>query len=387
MTFALAASGNSEAAGPSGPGAKSGDTGKETTAARSEESAAITVTDALGRTVALPREPDHIICSGPGSLRLVVYLQAEEKVAAVDDMELRRPEFDARPYALANPQFKSLPLFGEFRGHDNPELIVTLDPQPDVVLKTYPAMGHDPVELEKKTGIPVVSLNYGNFSGYREQLYQTLRTLGVVLGKEERAEEVITYFEETIADLNNRTEDIPISERPDCFIGGIAYKGPHGFQSTEPTYPPFLFTNANNVAYDPEKAIDELQQADVAKEKIIAWDPEILFVDCATIQSDPQANAIYELAHDPAYSELTAVREGKIYGVLPYNWYTQNFGSILADAYYVGTILYPDRFTDIDPREKADEIYSFLVGEKVFDKMNESFNNLVFTRIDLTALY
>jgi len=346
-------------------------------------SGTVTVTDALGRDLAVPGKPEHVICSGAGCLRLLTYLRAQDRVVAVDDMEGRRPKFDARPYALANPRFKELPVFGQFRGHDTPELIVALDPQPRVIFKTFSSMGTDPVELENKTGIPVVTLSYGDLFGYRGDFYASLRTMARVMGREERAEEVIAFFEETIADLDERTANVPDEDRKTCFVGGIAYRGPHGFQSTEPTYPPFMFVNADNVAYDPDKGIEDLQHADVAKEKIVAWDPDVLFVDVSTLQSDPRSGALYELENDPAYTGLSAVIAGEVYGVLPYNWYTKNYGSILADAYFVGKVLYPERFADVDPADKADEIYRFLVGEAVFDRLNEAFQGLAFERIPL----
>ncbi|MBN1834426.1 MAG: iron ABC transporter substrate-binding protein [Spirochaetales bacterium] len=347
------------------------------------EREALVVVDALGREIRLPQSPERVICSGPGCLRLLTYLQAQGLAVAVDDMEGRRPMFDARPYALANPQFKELPLFGEFRGHDNPELIVALDPRPELIFKTFPSMGTDPMELERKTGIPVLTLEYGDLFGRKEDFHRALRTMAEVLGRSERAEEVIAYIDGAVADLQARTSGIPEGEKRSCYVGGIASRGPHGFQSTEPAYPPFLFVNAANVAYDPEKSPKELEHADMAKEQIVAWDPEVLFVDVSTIQADPQANAMYELRNDPAYRGLRAVKSGEVYGVLPYNWYTVNFGSILADAYFVGKVLYPERFADVDPAAKADEIYTFLVGGPVFQELNEAFQGLVFERIPL----
>ncbi len=80
-----------------------------------------TITDAAGRTVSIPDSVNRVICSGPGCLRLLTYLQAEDRAVAVDDIETRRGSFDARPYALVHPEFKSMPIFGEFRGHDNPD--------------------------------------------------------------------------------------------------------------------------------------------------------------------------------------------------------------------------------------------------------------------------
>jgi len=183
-----------------------------------------TVIDGAGRTIQIPAVVERVICSGPGSLRLLTYLQAEDKIVAVDDMEKQRPNFDARPYALAHQQFKKYPIFGEFRGYDHPELILSLDPLPQVILKTFPGMGHDPVELQNKTGIPVVIVRYGELAGDRDVLYDSLRLIGEIVDRRERAEMVISFFEAKIADLQGRTGGIPSEKRPTCFVGGIALK-------------------------------------------------------------------------------------------------------------------------------------------------------------------
>ena len=344
---------------------------------------AVTVTDGLGREVTVPFDPDHVICSGPGCLRLLTYLQAQDRVVAVDDMEGRRPQFDARPYALANPALRELPVFGEFRGHDNPELIVALEPQPQLIFKTYASMGMDPEELEEKTGIPVVVLNYGNLTSGREDLYNSLRTMAEVMDRTDRADDVMAFIDSTIEDLESRTGDILQDERPNCYVGGIAYRGPHGLQSTEPAYPPFVFSNTSHVALLEDVVFEAQEHADVAKEQIVAWDPDCIFIDLSTLQSDPEASALYQLRTDPAYAELQAVENGNVYGLMPYNWYTKNFGSILADAYFVGKTLYPERFQDIDPAMKANEIYNYLVGQGVFGQLKASFGGLVFERISI----
>ncbi len=340
-----------------------------------------TIVDALGRDVDVPDTVECVICSGSGCLRLLAYLQAQDLAVAVDDIESKQNRFDSRPYALANPQFKNLPIFGQFRGQDNPELILTLDPQPQLIFKTYATMGHDPVELHAKTGIPVIVLDAGNLGSQRGNFYATLRLMGEVLGRTERAEALVAYFDATIADLLARTSGIPEAQRPSVYLGGVAYKGPHGFQSTEPAYPPFLFVHARNLAREEGGAGKDLSNTDVAKERIVAWNPDHLFLDLSTLQMGESAGGLHELRTDPAYATLSAVQEGRVYGVLPYNWYSQNFESILANAYYVGKILYPDRFSDIDPKAKADEIYSFVVGKAVFGEMNRTFSDLAFIRV------
>ena len=335
----------------------------------------ITITDALGRSVTVPKAPDRVVCSGAGTLRYLTYLQAEDTIVGVDDIEKEETQFDARPYALANPQFREYPLIGEFRGNDDPEKIVACDPQ--VIFKMDVTSAADADQLSSKTGTPVVALAYGDLGVYRDDMYQALTIMGKVMGKEDRAAEVIAFFDAEIADLNTRTEGVGEADKLSTYVGGIAYRGPHGYQSTEPTYPPFTFVNAMNVA-----AEAGTEHADVAKEKIVEWDPDVLFVDLSTIQTTP--NAIDELRDDPAYQSLAAVQAGEVYGVLPYNWYTKNHGSVIADAYYVGKVLYPEQFEDIDPAVKADEIYTFLVGEPVFDEMNEAFDSMTFQKIALS---
>ena len=339
-----------------------------------------TVTDGLGRQVEIPDKVERVICSGPGCLRLLVYLQARDTAVGVDDIEKKSSIFDARPYALANPRFRELPLIGEFRGNDNPELIATLDPRPQVMFKTFIGAAQDPSELEGKIGMPVVVLNYGDLGARRQDLDQSLLLMGQVLGREQRAREVISFMDSLVADLRQRTADSPEIAQTICYVGGVALKGPHGFQSTEPGYPPFTFVGARNVAawQGPGKAPGVTT---VAKEKILEWNPSVLFVDLSTLQLGDKAGGLHELRTDPAYQALDSVRQGRVYGLLPYNWYNVNFGSVLANAYYVGSVLAPDRFRDIDPAAKADEIYEFLVGARVFAEMDQAFGSLVYQKI------
>jgi len=345
---------------------------------------AITITDGFGRSVAVPSPPESVVCSGSGCLRYLVYLQSQDLVVGVDDQEKKDQPMEGRPYALAyGAQFKDLPLIGEFRGKDDPEKILGIGPE--VVFKTgatgtaYGTSGPEADKLQERTGIPVVAFPYGSLRNDAEkaEMYAGLRTMGEVLGKQERAEEVIAYTEATIADLEARTADIPESEQKTVYIGGVSSAGAHGIISTEPAYPPFLWVNAKNAAAGLGTA-----HADVAKEALVDWDPEYIFVDLGTTQLENDG-AIGELKSDPALQGLSAAKEGRVYGVLPYNFYSVNYETILADAYFIGKTLYPNRFAEIDPEEKADEIYTFFVGKPVFDEHNNEYRNLGFQEIPL----
>lgn len=346
-----------------------------------ESAELITLTDGFGREVTIPENAERVVCSGAGCLRYLVYLQAEDYVVGVDSMEIKKNEIEGRPYVLANPQLKDHPLIGEAKGKDDPEKIIELNPQ--VILKSSTigqASAPTAAEadaLQDKTGIPVVSFPYGSLNNEEQkaEIYSSLRIMGEAVGKQERAEEVIAYIEATMKDLENRTADIPESERKTVYIGGVSMSGAHGIISTEPAYPPFLWVNAKNAA-----AGMGTDHADIAKEALVDWDPEYIFIDVGTLQLGNEG-AIGELKNDTSLAGLSAVKNGRVYGVIPYNFYSTNYESVLANAYFVGKVLYPDRFEDIDPEAKADEIYTFFVGKPVFSDLNGQYSNLGFKQI------
>lgn len=127
------------------------------------------------------------------------------------------------------------------------------------------------------------------------------------------------------------------------------------------------------------------ENAIVAKEQIVAWDPGPLFVDLATLTA-AGGGAIVELSTDPSYNAMTAVQKGEVYAVLPHTSMGANYETILADAYYIGKLLYPEQFADIDPAVKADEIYRFVVGEPIFEQLNANVQNLAFTKLEIPLL-
>lgn len=319
------------------------------------EAEMITVQDSLGRNVEVPKDPESVICSGAGGLRYLTYLQAEDRIVAVDSSEHKVSV--GKAYAVVNSYFESYPMFG--KNGENLETILNLDPQPQVIFTMYTTNGYDPDEMQDKTGIPVIALKEGDMVNNREDMYQILRIMGEVMDKEERAEEVISFFDSNIAELNERTENIPDEEKITCYAGGVGSSSAYDFLRTDSNYPALYFINANNVAYNPENMSVEK----ISKESILVWDPEIVFVELRPSMFDGENYAPYQLEHDEAYSQLQAVQNENVYGMLPYKFYSHNPDTALVNAYFAGTILFPEQFEDITVEDKAAEIYGFLVCE------------------------
>ena len=340
----------------------------------------ITVTDAFGREVSIPENPEKIAVVGSGSMRYFVYLGIDlDDVCAVDyqDSKLNKQTFNLRPYSLANPEILEIPEVGAAKGVvDNEKLLMS---GAEILFMGGASSSNAEVanEIQEKTGIPVVMFYTGNYVTDAEKIQDTLLMLGEILDKEQRAKDLIAYFDAVEADLKKRVAGLSAGES--VYIGGVAYNGYHGLDGTDPTYYPFAVLNIKNAAGE-VSSVSQTGYAQISKEKLLEWDPDFIIVDLSTIQA-AEGGALVELKNDPSYRELTAVKNSMVYTVNPHTSMNVNHETTLANAYFIGKLLYPEQFEDIDPVKKADEIYTFVVGEPVFDLLSANVDNLSYQRV------
>lgn len=332
----------------------------------------VVVTDLVGREVSVKVPAQRIVAIGPGSLRLVAYANGTDRVVGIEDMEKKQPT--GRPYMLAYPELKDLPTIGQGGADSVPDEETLLSVKPDVIFASYMVDKAKAENLQAKTGIPVVVLSYGALATFNEEdIYSSLDLVGKVIGTQSRTEEVISYLKNSKADLAERTKGIADSDKPRVYVGALGMKGTQGIESTQAKYPPFVNIGALNVADETGKTGSLM----IEREKLLSWDPDILFIDeggFSKVLADAQKNPAF-------YQSLSAVKNGQVYGQIPYNFYTTNLDTALADAYYAGKVIFPDKFQDIDPIKKSDEIYSFLLGKPVYEQMAKDYGG--FKKLDL----
>lgn len=326
------------------------------------------ITDLVGRKVTVPVDPQRIVCLGPGCLRLVTYLKGLDKVVGVEKMERRS---GGRPYYLAHKKtIDGLPVVspgGPAAINKKPDLEAILKVGPQVVFVTYMKAGLAN-QVQALLNLPVVVLTYGRLGAFDPAIYKSLRLVGRVLNRTDRAESVISYIEAGRADLLARVKNLGSAERPRAYVGGIGFKGSHGIESTDTLYLPFAWLKVDNAAADPSKPGHLMMD----KEKLLALQPATIFIDAGGLQlvkDDYGKKKAY-------YQALKAFNQGRVKILFPFNWYATNIGTALADAYAIGAVLWPDRFKDIDPAAKADAIYTELVGRPVYRGMVELYGPL-----------
>ena len=327
--------------------------GTVTVSAETEETR--TITDSMERSVEIPADVQRIVCVGVGALRYTCYVGGADRVVGVEDYETK-PGM-SRLYNYVNfDRFQDLPVTGT-NGEPFVEEIINVEPQV-IVMSAYAKQ--DPDELSQKTGTPVVVVP-GSDTTLDEKAYTTIRILGELYGLEDRAEALTSYLLGIQEDLEQRTVSIPEDQKPSCYVGGVSFKGHHGFEGTEAYYGPFELIHANNLA----NTTNQTGAFNIDVEQVLAWDPDLIFLDFNGMKL---INEDYE-AHPDFYQALTAVQEGKVYSQISFRSSASNLETALADAYYAACVMFPQQFRDIDPVEKAGEVFTMLLGSNPYDDL------------------
>lgn len=353
-----------------------------------------TVVDVWNREVEIPAEVDSIVAVGSMGPRMAAYLGVVDMLAGAElsDINSESARYDYSP--VYHDVLADLPPVGRGGGSGEnnayAEEIIML--QPDVIIAGFDEDACD--ELQRQTGIPVVSIRYRAHGFIDEGFYRSLRIFADVVGAEERCEEILSYIDGCKADLARRTDGIPDSGKLLAYTGAVTYNGRHGFAFTYVNFPPFVAIGALNAA--DELAAAQTGDAEAAAlasgtayigddgfeidpEKIIEWNPDIIFLDPGNMDI---VNSEY--AANPAYFEsIRAIEEGNVYSMPSTNSAGPNITYLLMNAYYAGTVLFPDSFSDIDFRGKSCEIMEMMLGRDFFDEMES--DGLVYGKLEVGA--
>lgn len=328
----------------------------------SDQPAVTEVTDLLGRTVEVPGDADAFACIGPGALRLYCYVADSENLVGVESSEIEWGS-SGRPYTMSLGDLSNAAVIGPGGPGNAPDAELLFNAAPDVIFTMYNSEPAAVDELQEKTGIPVVALSYGEYEVFDQAIYDSMNLIGRITGNEERAAEVVKFMQDTQKDLNDRTKDI--SEKPLVYFGCQSNQGSHGIESTVGNYVLFEVLNIRNASA--EAGITNYAMID--KEQILEMDPDAIVIDAGgyeIMKDDYESNPDF-------YNALDAVGDGKVYMQMPYNWYYTNLEIAIADAYYIGSVIYPEAFSDVNVEDKFDEISNFMLGIDAYDAIAESY--------------
>jgi iron complex transport system substrate-binding protein len=312
------------------------------------------VTDMRGRSVAVPGNIKSIIALGAGSLRLVSYLGAVDRIVAVEDQGHGREKtvhefFNLATYRLAYPGLRALPSIGSEANHEG-----IIAAAPDLVVSaTVDAAQLD--QLQKVLGIPVFAIDADVEMYDRGRFNQQLKTLGRVLGREERADALIGSIDGVLKDLEKRAAQAGENKR--AYAGGMMFFGPADILRTTGDYLPFDLSGAANVM--PTSPAKNRQPYMTSLEDLVARAPEYAFIDAANLNLSKSGFAANRKVLE---EQVPAFKNRQVYTNLVYKYYGTNWENQLINVYYVGSVLYPNLYKDVSIKDKAEEIWRFFFG-------------------------
>ena len=319
------------------------------------------VVDTWGREVEIPEKVEKIVCLGSGAPRMAAYLDVVDMLVGAEDNDLKGVTVLRDYNVVYQQQLSQLPAVGAGGGsganNGYAEQIISV--QPDVILAGFSQEAAQ--ELENQTGIPVVCVRYLSVNFVDESFYSAMRVFAEVVGAQERCEQVLSFIDACKKDLNDRTKDIPDSQKKTAYTGAVTFSGRHGFAGTYANFGPFLGVNALNVADE----VKDTNYFETDLEKVLQWDPDVIFLDPGNMDL---VNDEYKT--NPGYfNSLRAVQEGQVYTMPSFNNCGTNITYAIMNAYYAGIVLYPEAFADVDMATIGGEILEFMLGVDFFEEM------------------
>lgn len=342
------------------------------------EEGAITLTDMVGRNVTLvPKKAKRIVCIGAGALRLYSYVGDLSLLSGVERVDVEGDNSNKfgfvnnslalRPYKIINHSaWDNLPSCG--MGGPKAQVVeeeAIANCNPDLIISLYSGDKAGMDELSSTLNVPVLTLSYGNNEAFDENIKKSLSLLGKALGKEERANQLIEYIKGIEEDLKSRSEGIANEDKPSVYLGCQANYGLKSFESSTAGYNVFNAAGVRNY-------LDELglkgYQKSVNLEYLINKSPDKIILDAGGLglfKTDYKNQEKREI-----FNCIEAIKNKEVYIQMPYNSYYTNLEIAYCDAYNAGMISFPERYKDIDLKEKSNEITNMFLGTPFYDNPN-----------------
>lgn len=288
------------------------------------------ITDDAGRTITIPKDINKVYSPTPVAT-ILIYTLAPEKLAGWN--------FELWPanakYIL--PELHDLPVLGGWYGNNTGNIEEILKVNPDVIISLVDSINETNIstadKIQDQLGIPVIVVRMSPIS--MDEAYEFI---GELLGAEERAARLASYFRDTIEDIQRKAAEIPENEKINVYHA----QGAEGLQ-TEPSGSEHIQTlelvGGLNAAGEVAPG-ESINRVSVSLEQVLDWDPDVI------ICWDELSGGAYKIiTTDSRWAELQAVQKGQVYEIpsTPFEWFARppSVNRIIGFK-WLGNLLYPD---------------------------------------------
>lgn len=312
--------------------------------------AARSVTDSAGRTAVLPAEISRVFASGPPASVLLYALAPEMLVGWSRALSERQRRFIA-------PAYRDLPEVGRLTGRgDTANLEAVLAAGPDLIVD-YGSIRDTFISLADRTQAQI-NVPYLLIDGRFEALPESLRLLGDILGKPERADALAAYAEATFAEVDAAVAKA--APAPDTRVPTYLARGADGLETAvrrSLNAEILERAGARNVAAAPgQKGV-----ARISPEQLLAWQPALIVT-----WDENFYRAVFD---DPVWQSVPAVATGRVYltPLAPFGWIDRppSLNRLIGLRWLV-RLLYPEAFED-DLETVVQDFYTLFYQRPLSD--------------------
>lgn len=312
------------------------------------------VTDQLGRQVTIPDRVDRVVVLQHQTLNLLVQMNASDKIVGIL-ANWKQQLGDG--YVRLAPELEHKAMLGDLT-HVNTESLVALHPQVVFVTNYAP---QEMIDSISKLGLPVIAISLRHDDAgqkaklnptmadeeqaYNLGLKEGITLIGEVVNKQKEAKALVdaTFVNRQL--VAERLKGIPESKRVRAYMAN-----PEMTTYGSGKYTGLMMSHAGalNVAASTIQGFKE-----VAMEQVIAWNPQVIFVQ------DRYPKVVGEINSSPQWQVIDAVKNHRVY-LMPE--YAKAWGYPMPEAMGIGELwmakkLYPEKFRDIDMQKMADDWY------------------------------
>lgn len=310
-------------------------------------------TDSTGRTVTLPARITRIAITGPLSQVYILPLAGDMLVgvsnAYAEDAALYLPAYIFEKTEIGQ-------LYG---GKGEMDLEALLAAAPDVVIDIGEAKkttADDLTALTEQTGIPFIHIDATVATAP-----EAYRILGKLLGREEKAEELAVWCENTYAMIAAMMETVDADGARKSLLYCLGDKGVNVIAKGSFHAETINFMSDNLAVV--EEVVSSGAGNEVDLEQILLWNPDVIIF---------APDSCYEnIAASTQWQGIGAVSRGDFYKTPtgPYGWLSsppavQRYLGML----WLGDLLYPE-YSEYDLQTAVTEYYRLFYGCDLTDDM------------------
>ena len=313
-------------------------------------------TDSTGRTVTLPAKITKIAITGPLSQIYILPLAGDMLVgvstAYAEDAQSYLPAYIYEKAEIGQ-------LYG---GKGEMDLEALLAAAPDVVIdigEPKKTTADDLTALTEQTGIPFIHIDATVATAP-----EAYRTLGKLLGREEKAEELAVWCEDTYAMITAMMEKVDADGARKSLLYCLGDKGVNVIAKGSFHAETINFMSDNLAVV--EDVVSSGAGNEVDLEQILLWNPDVIIFAPDSCYDD--------IASSGQWQSVGAVSRGDFYKTPtgPYGWLSsppavQRYLGML----WLGQLLYPE-YTQYDLQTEVTEYYKLFYGCNLTEEMYQN---------------